>query len=71
MKLKEKINHSINQMNRDELVLLYEHIKLFTEIRKVLHKKMESISIDEILDMTSSSKTNWADAVLHERVESQ
>lgn len=60
MKLQEKIYHSINTMNRDELLLLYEHIQLIEHIKQMSSKRTESLPIEEILTMTSSSTGCWA-----------
>lgn len=69
MKLKEKIYTAVNQMNIDELVLLYEHIRLLKEMKQVLSKKRTDIPIEKILEMTASSASCWSDTVVQERAD--
>ncbi|MBF0117213.1 MAG: hypothetical protein HQK79_00130 [Desulfobacterales bacterium] len=69
MKLKEKIYNSVKKMNIDELTLLYEYIRLLNQMKQVVNKKAEDISIEQILEMTSSSKSCWSDTVIQERAE--
>jgi hypothetical protein len=67
MKIKENIFASINKMNTNELAFFYEHIKLFEkEKRKPLPQK-HKFSIDQILEMTSSSEDSWAESVIEGR----
>jgi len=69
MELKEKIFNSVNQMNVNELLLLYEHIKIFKEMKQIFYKKREVIPIEKIIEMTSSSDSCWSDTVIKERAE--
>jgi hypothetical protein len=66
MKLKEKIYTAVNQMTTHELVLLYGHVKLLSEIKQVRDNKSTDIPIETILAMTSST-TCWSDAIIQER----
>ncbi len=67
MNLKEKIHSSVNQMNMNELILMYEHIRLLHEMRRVSDKKRAVIPIEKILEMTGSSESCWGDSVIKER----
>lgn len=67
MKLKESINNSLNKMDVNQLISIYEHIKLLQHLRIESPKQTSSKSIEAILDMTKSSKSNWSDSVTEER----
>ncbi len=69
MKLKEKIYTAINQMNMNELILLYEHIRLLTEMKQAFNKKRVDVTIEEVLEITASSVTSWSDTVIEERAD--
>ncbi|MBN2092246.1 hypothetical protein JW964_21685 [candidate division KSB1 bacterium] len=69
MKLKEIIQDSINNLNIDELVLLYEQIKLLENMRSLSIKRTEAISIEKVHALTCSSGSSWAEAVIGERAD--
>ncbi len=69
MKLKENIYQSIKKMNNDELALLYEQIRLLERLRTLSITPMESIPLEKIHEMTGSSKSDWANSVIEDRVE--
>ncbi len=69
MKLKEKIYAAVNQMNMNELILLYEHIRILTEMKQAVNKKRPDITIEEVLEMTASSVSSWSDTVIEERAD--
>jgi hypothetical protein len=69
MKLKENIYQSIKKMNNDELVLLYEQIKLLEQLRSFSISQEASIPLEQIHEMTGSSKSNWANSVIEDRME--
>jgi hypothetical protein len=69
MKLKEIIHDSINNLNIDELVLLYEQIRLLENMRNLSIKRTEAISIEKVHALTRSSKSSWAETVIGERVD--
>jgi len=69
MKLKENIYHSIKKMNNDELALLYEQIKLLEQLRSLSITSLESIPLEKIHEMTSSSKSDWAGSIIDDRAE--
>ncbi|MEK7397473.1 MAG: hypothetical protein AAB116_11110 [Candidatus Poribacteria bacterium] len=66
MKLKETVKKEIEKMDIDEILLLYEQIKLFKKKKNYLKSKY---SIDEILELTATSKSSWSDEVIKERQE--
>jgi|DewCreStandDraft_4_1066084.scaffolds.fasta_scaffold46554_3 hypothetical protein len=63
MKLKEAIIKEIDEMSIEEMIFLYEQMKL---IRKRISYPKSKYSIDEILELTATSKTNWSDDKKHE-----
>ena len=68
MKIKDNIFDSINKMNANELAFLYENIRLLEKKKKTMSpKKKRHYSIDQILQMTDSSKSNWSESVIDER----
>lgn len=69
MKLKEKIYHSMNTMDTQELWLLYEQIQLMQHLKQSKPSSSTTVSIEDILTMTSSSAGAWSDAVKEERME--
>ena len=70
MKIREKIYEEIKNMSLGELSLLYEQIKLMMKIKQESKKgKSSRYTIEEIQEMTISSKSNWAESVYREREE--
>jgi hypothetical protein len=69
MLLKERIYDSIENMNLDELVVVYDHIQLMEQMKQASCKSLQSLPIETILDMTSSSESCWSDTVRSEREE--
>jgi hypothetical protein len=66
---KETIYNAVSQMNVNDLVFLYEQIKHLERLKNIPVKKKEHFSIEQILDMTSSSESSWSDTVTEERAE--
>ena len=69
IKLIKNIHNSINKLSRDQLILLYEQIKLMENQNPDLTKKIKVKSIAELLEMTKSSKSQWSDSVVEERAD--
>lgn len=69
MKAREKIYDSVKDMNPAELGILYEKIKLMKSMKSVSRKRKKAASIEKIHEMTSSSKSSWADTVIEDRKE--
>ncbi len=57
-------------MNPNELTFSYEQIRVMEKKQQRTVKGEQRYSIDQILEMTKSSKSNWGDAVIEEREES-
>ncbi len=69
MKIKENIYNAVSQMNVNELIYLHEQIQHLERLKNVPVKKRRHFSIEQILDMTSSSESSWSDTVKDERAE--
>lgn len=67
MKAREKIYDSVKNMNPAELGIVYEQIRLIKRMKSALPKKRKPVSIEKIHEMTSSSESSWADAVIEDR----
>ena len=66
-KIKENIFNSISNMDVNELAFLYEQIRFMKKRKNLSSKKKQKLSIDQILQMTSSSESKWSDTVIEER----
>lgn len=69
MRLKEEISQAIQTMNRDELVLLYELIRWLLQSRTMPAKPARAVPLEQIHQLTSSSKDSWAKLIIEERAE--
>ncbi len=69
MKIKELIYDEVSTMDVNDLVLLYEQIRILTKMKNIPSKKKKQFSIEDILEMTSSSKSHWSSAVTEGRAE--
>jgi hypothetical protein len=67
MKLKERINNSLDTMNLNQLISIYEHIRLLQHTRIESPSRTKTKTIKAILDLTKSSKSNWSDSITEER----
>lgn len=66
MGLKETIKKDIDNLRADELVIIAEQIKHMKKT-KIVHTKV--LSVEEVRQLTSTSKTSWAEEVTKERQE--
>lgn len=66
MGLKETIKKDIDNLRADELVIIAEQIKHMKKT-KIVHTKV--LPLEEIMQLTSTSKTSWAEEVAKERQE--
>ena len=66
MKVKEKIIDSIVKMGEKELNILYGQIRIL-ELTKPPKTRQKAVWIDRIREMTSTSKSTWAKAVMEDR----
>jgi len=69
MKLRQRVSDAIATLSVDELALLYEQIRLLQGKKQNSRKQMDSLPIETVLDMTSPSESNWADAVASDRAD--
>ena len=67
MTLKERLHHSIDRLNIDELIAVYDHIHLLEQVKQQERPIESRIPIEEILELTKSSKRCWSESVRHER----
>ena len=67
MKVREKTYDSIKKMDARELSILYGQIKLIEMMKSRLPKKKVPLSIEKILEMTSSSESSCSDTVVEDR----
>ena len=67
MKLKEKTDSSINKMNENQLISIYESVQLLQNLNIEKIKRTASPSIEAILEMTKTSKSCWSESVIEER----
>jgi len=65
MKLKEAMKNEIEEMDVDELLFLYEQIRLLRRCKKYPESKY---TLEEIIERTSTSKSNWSEDVSKERL---
>lgn len=66
MKLKEAMKNEIEEMDIDDVLLLYEQIKLLRRRKSYPESKY---TLEQILELTSTSKSNWSEDVIKERQE--
>lgn len=68
--LRQKIEDELNALDHQSLAALYEHLRQINRLRRSSRKKrIKAPNIDQVLVLTSSSKSSWADAVLENREE--
>jgi len=65
MKLKEAMKNEIEEMDVDELLFLYEQMKLS---KKGKINPKSQYTPEEIIERTSTSKSNWSEDVSKERL---
>jgi len=66
MGLKELVKRDIDDLRADELVIISEQIRLFKRVRP---SHVVARPLEEIRQMTATSKSNWSDDVIRERQE--
>lgn len=68
--LRQKIEQELNALDNQSMVAVYEHLRQMNRLRRSPRKRRtEPANIDTVLELTSSSKSNWADAVSVDREE--
>jgi len=66
MKLKETMKKEIEEMDVDELLFLFEQMKLLKRGKSYPESKY---TLEEVVELTSTSKSNWSEDVIRERQE--
>jgi len=66
MKLKEAMKKEIDEMDIDDMLFLYEQMKLLRRKKSYPESKY---TLEKILKLTSPSKSNWSEDVIRERQE--
>ena len=66
MKLKEAMKKEIEEMDIDELLFLFEQLKLLKRSKPYPKSKY---SLEEVVELTSTSKSNWSEDIIKERQE--
>jgi hypothetical protein len=70
MVLRQKIEEELDSMDHQSRVAVYEHLRQINRLRRAPKKQLISIvDIEELLELTSSSKTSWGEAVSKDREE--
>lgn len=66
MTLKEKVIQDLDELDADGLVALSEQIRLLKRARR---PRVQARSLDEVLRLTASSKSTWAEDIARDRAE--
>jgi len=69
MRLREEIRGSIDDLKNQCLALLHEQIQMFRQTKRGQDEPTAVPSIEEVLELTSSSRGPWSDDVIAERRE--
>ena len=67
--LRQKIEDELDALDNQSMVAVYEHLRQLNRLRKSPRKRRAAAGIDEVLEMTSSSKGSWGEAVSADREE--
>lgn len=68
--LRQKIEDELNALDNQSMAAVYEHLRQMNRLRRSPRKRrMTAADIDQVLELTSSSKSSWAEAVSAEREE--
>lgn len=68
--LRQKIEHELNALDNQSMAAVYEHLRQINRLRKTSQKsRISAASIEKVLELTSSSRSSWAESVSSERDE--
>lgn len=68
MRLREEIHNAVNRMPIEGLALLHEQVRILESMKSDLRQKRKSeYAIEKVLEITRSSSSCWADAVISDR----
>lgn len=66
MKLRETMKKEIEEMDINELLFLFEQMKLLKRAKSYPESKY---TVEKVMELTATSKSNWSDDVIKERQE--
>jgi hypothetical protein len=68
--LRQKIEHELDALDNQAMAAVYEHLRQMNHLRRLPRKRrIAAADIDQVLELTSSSTSSWAEAVSAEREE--
>lgn len=68
--LRQKIEDELNALDNQAMAAVYEHLRQMNRLRISPRKRrIAAPDIDRVLELTSSSKSSWSEAVLGDREE--
>jgi hypothetical protein len=68
MTLREQVHHSIDALDNQALVLVYEQLKLLNPPSPTVEKSSSNVpTLEEVLALTASDKGDWASDIIAAR----
>lgn len=68
--LRQKIEEELNALDNRSMAALYEQLQQMNRLRRAIRKPRIVVpDIDRVLDLTSTSKSSWSEAVSASRDE--
>jgi hypothetical protein len=68
--LRQKIEEELNTLDNRSIAALYEHLQQMNRLRRTARKqRIVAPDIHQVLDLTSTSKSSWSEAVSTNRDE--
>lgn len=67
MTLKEQIHQAIDQLGEAELAQLYTHLQSLRQPSRQPEAEKRIPTLDEVLEMSASDTSSWADELIAER----
>ena len=62
--LRQKIEEELNTLDNRSIAALYEHLQQMNRLRRTARKQRIVVpDIHRVLDLTSTSKSSWSEAV--------
>jgi hypothetical protein len=66
--LRQKVEHELDALDNRSMAAAYEHLRLLNFIHRPSRKRrIAAPDIEEVLQLTSSSKGSWSEAVMSNR----
>ena len=71
--LKKKIEDELNHLDQRDMPAIYEYLRQLSRLRRMpAHKPSARVpSIQQLHELTASSKGSWSESLIHEREERQ